>query len=124
MRVAGDYVEFIHLHKFTFTSGFRVHCGVRALDDPTPHAALNGPDSDLVATRFPNPLLPRRRYTFSFDKSEKSIHRCAESMFDFCKRIGEPWFAKQRKERRAVGRHTSKETANLFGLSRDEEAIA
>ena len=124
VRMAGDYVEFIHLHKFTFTLAFRVHCGVRALDDATTHAVLNGPDSDSVATRFPNPLTPRRRYTFSFDTSEESSHRCAESMFDFCRRIGEPWFSKRRNKHTVVGRRASKETVDLFRLSCDEQTIA
>jgi hypothetical protein len=119
-RVRGDFVEFFHVHKYRGASEFRVHCGARALDDATPHPVLNGPDSDSVVTHFPNPLVPRRRYRFNFNASPESIRACVESMFDFCRRTGERWFAKWRKEHPPVGRRLLTETADLFKLADDE----
>ena len=121
-RVHGDFVEFFHVHKYRGALEFRVHCGARALDDTTPHPVLNGPSSDSVVTHFPNPLAPRPRYRFKFDASPESIRRCVESMFEFCRRTGERWFAKWRREHPPVGRRLSTESADLFKLDDDEVA--
>ncbi len=118
-RVSGDFVEFFHLHKFRGALEFRAHCGARALDDTTPHAVLNGPSSDSVVTRFPNPLVPRRLYRFNFDVSPESICRCAESMFDFCRKTGETWFREWREQHPTVGRQLSPQTADVFRLHDD-----
>lgn len=118
-RVSGDFVEFLHVHRFRGALEFRVHCGARALDDATPHAVLNGPSSDSVVTHFPNPLVPRRLYRFNFDSSPESIRRCVESMFDFCRNSGETWFARWREQHPPVGRRLSPETADVFRLHDD-----
>jgi hypothetical protein len=73
-------VEFIHLHKFTFCAGFRVHFGIRVLNDPLEAAALNGPSSED----------PK----FSYDSSEESLQKCANEIHRFCKINGERWFRK------------------------------
>jgi hypothetical protein len=119
VRTCGDFVEFIHVHKFRDALEFRVHCGARALDDATPHPVLNGPDSDSVVSHFPNPLCPRRRYRFNFDTAPESIRRCVDSMVDFCRRTAEPWFRKWREQHPPAGRLLSTQTAELFGLSDD-----
>jgi len=41
-----DRIEFIHLHKFSFDSSFRVHVGIRVLSDSYENVVLNGIDSD------------------------------------------------------------------------------
>ena len=118
-RRSGDFIEFFHLHKFSGALEFRVHCGVRALDDKTPHAVLNGPSSDSVVTRFKNPLVPHRLYRFNFDPSPESIRRCAETMFDFCRKTGETWFREWREQHPTVGRQLSSQTADVFRLHDD-----
>jgi hypothetical protein len=122
-RVSGDFVEFFHLHKFRGALEFRIHCGTRALDDATPHAVLNGPNSDAVVSHFPNPLAPRRLYRFNFDTSSESIHRCVESMFTFCRKTGETWFTTWKEQHPTVGRRLSQETADVFRLHDDELAV-
>ena len=44
-RTRGPIVEFIHLHKYSFDSSFRVHLGLRVTNDAFPAAHLNGLDS-------------------------------------------------------------------------------
>jgi hypothetical protein len=40
----GDHViEFVHLHKFTKGPSFRVHLGIRVINDSFDACALNGP---------------------------------------------------------------------------------
>ena len=123
IRVRGDFIEFFHLHKFRDSLEFRVHCGVRALDEKTPNAILNGPSSDSIVSLFPNPLIPSRKYRFNFDTSPESIHRCVESMFDFCGKTGESWFREWREQHPSVGRPLSTETAHEFNPNDDELAV-
>jgi len=73
-------VEFIHLHKFTFCPGFRVHFGIRVLNDSSDGPALNGPMS-------PDRL-------FSYGESEHSLEKCANEIHKFCRTKGERWFKK------------------------------
>jgi hypothetical protein len=116
IRVSGDFIEFFHLHKFRDALEFRVHCGVRAFDEKTPNAVLNGPSSDSVVSHFPNPLIPKRKYRFNFNTSPESIHRCVESMFNFCQKTGECWFREWREKHPSIGRRLSTETAHEFSL--------
>ncbi len=37
--------EFIHLHEYSFAPGYRIHLGIRVLNDAFAALALNGPDS-------------------------------------------------------------------------------
>src|ERR1700741_4015599 len=39
------FIQFVHVHLFTFDSSFRAHLGIRLLNDPFDAAALNGPSS-------------------------------------------------------------------------------
>jgi hypothetical protein len=41
-------IEFLHLHLFTFAPAFRVHTGIRVLNDAFVAAALNGPHQRRV----------------------------------------------------------------------------
>src|SRR4026208_2222238 len=48
-------VEFVHLHLYSFAPEFRIHIGVRVLNDPLRAIALNGPSSvsvDSYNTKF------------------------------------------------------------------------
>ena len=71
-------VDFIHLHKFTYCAGFRVHFGIRVLNDPFDAAALNGPAS-------PDSM-------FKYGEPAASLTDCAEGIHQFCKTEGEDWF--------------------------------
>jgi hypothetical protein len=45
IRVQIHTIEFIHLHLFSFMPAFRVHFGIRVLNDTFDAPALNGPSS-------------------------------------------------------------------------------
>ena len=64
------WVEFGHLHKFTFGPYFRVHFGIRILSDQNQDISLNGPDSDSIRAilyHFPiSLLLDNRKYDFEW----------------------------------------------------------
>ena len=79
-------VQFVHLHLLTFTSGFRVHLGLRVLNDTFPAPALNGPmshDSWAVASR---------KYVFEFSKTQDSVEYCADELAGYITETGLPWF--------------------------------
>jgi hypothetical protein len=75
-RERGHVIHFIHLHLFSFCPAFRVHLGIRALNDSFDAAALNGPST-------PDHLSP------SF---EESVEECVRGIHHFCEATGEPWF--------------------------------
>ena len=77
-------IEFVHLHLYTFAAAFRVHCGVRALDDPFEAIALNGPESSGAPGNI-----------FSFDTSETSQQHCADLISAYV-HSQEWWFIDQR----------------------------
>ncbi|MFN9450272.1 MAG: hypothetical protein ACK58U_11525 [Rubrivivax sp.] len=82
-------IQFVHLHKFTFESSFRLHFGVRVRTDTFPAAHLNGPNSDEI--RDPeNPTL--ERYRFWFDPEPESLEACAEEIVQCVLAEGEDWF--------------------------------
>jgi hypothetical protein len=82
------WIEFVHLHKFTFGPEFRAHLGIRILNDPTPRAALNGP------AFAPN---VGSQYCFSYDQGPESLERCAVGISGWVRELGQPWFLKWRQ---------------------------
>jgi hypothetical protein len=80
-------LEFVHLHLLTFAASFRVHFGVRVLNDATPAAALNGLAS---ADGFYG---PRREFVFDFSEREESLAACSADLVRFVTTVGQPWFA-------------------------------
>ena len=84
IRPGQHLIEFIHIHKYSFDSDFRVHLGLRVWADPFEAVALNGPNSHEAVCR--------KKYDFHFDDSEELVALCAESLFRFCAEEGEEWF--------------------------------
>jgi hypothetical protein len=83
--------EFVHLHKYSFSPGYRVHLGIRVLNDVFPAAALNGPDSHAYTC----PGSPNgSRYELKFAPPPLSPERCAAEVARWCMEVGEPWFAR------------------------------
>jgi hypothetical protein len=76
-------LNFFHIHLFRFGPQFRVHCGIRVLNDPFEAEALNGIDSD----KFSN-------YDLSFADDAGSVDRCASAIVQFCTEKGVLWFEK------------------------------
>ena len=83
-RVGENTIEFFHLHLFTFAPKFRVHLGIRVLNDDFEAAALNGPHSGEGS------------YGLRFETEDSSIEQCATEALRFCVEAGEPWFMKWR----------------------------
>jgi hypothetical protein len=88
-RTSLPVIEFIHLHKFTFDSSFRVHMGLRVVNDPFVAIALNGPDSDAH----------RLRYDLRYHEDEESIDRCTQNIAAFMSVVARPWFESWRDRR-------------------------
>jgi hypothetical protein len=91
-------VDFVHLHRFGSSYGkpinysvdFRVHFGIRVLNDTFEAAALNGPCSD--STRLRAGL-----YHLRFNAQTGSTYeRCIEDLTRFVAEQGEPWFVRFR----------------------------
>ena len=81
IRQRGPVIEFIHLHLFSYIPAFRIHLGIRVLNDTCEAAVLNGPccrDSDGPA----------------FDETSESIPSCALGVLRYCQDTGLPWFTK------------------------------
>jgi hypothetical protein len=89
VRPTGLAIEFVHIHKFSFTAGFRVHAGIRVSVDPFDAVALNGPDSDP----YRSPNSPNgKRYHLSYARDDDSIARCADDAAAWCLDVAESWF--------------------------------
>jgi hypothetical protein len=89
-------IEFVHIHKFTFGPGYRIHLGIRVRNDDRDHIALNGPHSDPY--RCPNS--PNgSRYFLHYGWDEWTIQKCAEEIYRWCVDVGEPWFERFRNPR-------------------------
>lgn len=85
-------VEFVHIHKYTFGSTFRIHFGVRVLNDAWPNVALNGPCVEGIL----NSESSRYTVRFEFGPDSTSMAECAQLMADVIRLQGEPWFAAMR----------------------------
>ena len=82
-------VEFIHLHKYRFGPFYRVHLGIRVLNDVFSAPALNGPDSHAyTSTESPNGT----QYKLDFGPDQASIERCSAEIHRWCSEVGVPWF--------------------------------
>ena len=82
-------IEFVHLHKFSFDSGYRIHLGIRVLNDTFQAPSLNGPHSD----EYRGPDSPNgSRYFLRYGPVPATIERCAEEICRWCAEVGEPWF--------------------------------
>jgi hypothetical protein len=80
-----ETIEFVHLHLFSFTTKFRVHLGIRVLNESFEDAHLNGPNTDQF-----------RGYDAQFTGPDESSDACARDLLRFCVEVGDPWFTKWR----------------------------
>jgi hypothetical protein len=89
-------VDFVHFHRsgssygkpINYSVDFRVHFGIRVLNDPFEAAALNGPRSDPTRTR-------EGRYHLRFNAQTGSTYeRCLDDLVRFVQEQGEPWFSR------------------------------
>jgi hypothetical protein len=92
IRPREHVIEFMHLHLFSFAPAFRVHLGIRVLNDSFSAAALNG----LSSHDGWYGVAGSREYSFDFDESAQSQFTCASELARFCLNVGEPWFERFR----------------------------
>jgi hypothetical protein len=82
-RERDHLIFFLHVHKFTFGPSFRLHAGVRVLNDPSENVCLNGICTD-TALRFKEHL--------EYDTTDASWDNCALQMERYVVEVAEPWF--------------------------------
>jgi hypothetical protein len=87
-------IEFVHVHKFSFTSSYRIHFGIRVINDSFDAIHLNGPDSTKYTTKK---FIFRKISSFNYNETPESIEECAHNIYLFCEKIGEPWFSQWRR---------------------------
>ncbi len=92
VRMQPQTIEFIHLHLFSFQPAFRLHLGIRVLNDPFEAPHLNGPTTDQY-----------REYGTAFSSLPDSLDRCAEELHRFSAKLAEPWFRRWRDLGRLAG---------------------
>jgi hypothetical protein len=82
-------IQFVHLHKYSFAPGYRLHLGIRVFNDCFTACALNGPDSHPYTCPSST---NGARYCLVFGADESSIRQCADEIYRWCFEVGEPWF--------------------------------
>lgn len=80
VRRRQDVIEFVHLHKYTFGPAFRVHLGIRLLNDDFQAQALNGPNSHGAG------------YNLRYEAEQESPDRCAAEIARYVSEVGSAWF--------------------------------
>lgn len=83
-------IQFIHIHSMSFDYSFRIHCGIRVKNDSFDAASLNGLTSN--DGWWEKPELVKKRKELNYTSDIASIKTCSESIIEFIKTIGIPWF--------------------------------
>ena len=78
VRPFEGFAQFVHFHKFTFGPHFRVHMGVRVMNDPFVAVALNGPSFERAGTYGPD--------------EERSL-QCTRQLIALVEKEGLSWFS-------------------------------
>jgi uncharacterized protein DUF4304 len=98
-RQRGLLLQGIHLHKFSYTTSFRVHAAIHLAEFEPDAPWLNGLSSydgwyeegDASVLRRSNPPVAQR-YSFDFTESSGSWQPCADELFAFTRDVLIPWF--------------------------------
>lgn len=83
-REAGELIQFLHIHKYSFGPYFRIHVCIRILNDPNLVRVLSGTDDQQLTSR---------KNDFEYGGDVSSIEMCAVTMARFVEDFAEPWFA-------------------------------
>ena len=78
------FVEFIHIHKYTFGPYFRIHTCIRPYNNSFSSVALSGPTEKEL----------KPEVSFEYDTTIESVEQCATKMASFVQRYSEAWFTK------------------------------
>ena len=79
VRSLGSFAVFVHFHKFSFGPHFRVHFGVRVMNDPFEAIALNGPSFEHAGT---------------YGADEDETLACTRTLIALIEGEGQSWFSK------------------------------
>jgi hypothetical protein len=93
-RTRGVLLERVHIHKLSFTTGFRVHTALHVVGFGEDAVWLNGLLADDSGTIGPGAERPMLAYSFRFNESSSSWDTCAEELFAFTREVAVPWFDK------------------------------
>lgn len=72
------FAQFIQFHKFTYGPHFRVHLGIRVMNDPFDAVALNGPSFEHAG---------------SYETNEAETLVCTQRLVSLIEKEGLPWFS-------------------------------
>lgn len=127
VRVEHGVAHFIHLQRDGSSYGppidasvsFRIHLGVRMLEDADPALHLNGPTSNEAAHRH-------ARYHLRFNARTGSMYeRTLDDAERFVRDVGGAWFARSENRRGVVsGIEISAQSRKLLGSMSGEPASA
>lgn len=126
-RSAGALVQGIHLHKFSFTTSFRVHSAIHLAGFDAPDAPwLNGLSSYDGWYEVGDPRVLRRteapaarRYSFDYTEASASWQPCADELFEFTRDVLVPWFERWADvDRLMTGTHSPLTRAQRAFLNR------
>jgi len=81
-------IDFVHVHKYSFGTGYRVHLGMRVRNERFHAAHLNGP----AAESFSSSAECSQPVRFRFAQDPDSLERCAAAMAAFVEAEGLAWF--------------------------------
>lgn len=82
VREQTNLVQFIHIHKYSFGSCFRIHTCIRPYNASLDFIALIGPtERELLSDA-----------SFKYAKTIDSVEQCAIKMSSFVQRQSESWF--------------------------------
>ena len=82
----------IHIHKFSFTTSFRVHAALHLVGFGKDVDWLNGMSSHDGWYEKKIMGLPISRYDFKYTESSASWPHAADNLFEFTKEVLVPWF--------------------------------
>jgi hypothetical protein len=91
-RKSGLFYQRIHVHKFTFTTSFRVHAALHLAGLDEEAVSLNGIYS--CDGWFERRILglPVGRHSFDYTESPDTWQRSADTLFLFARDVLLPWF--------------------------------
>lgn len=78
------FVEFIHVHKYTFGPYFRIHTGIRPYNNSFSAVALEGPTEKELEPEI----------SFEYSSDIESVEQCSVKMASFVQHHSEVWFSK------------------------------
>ncbi len=82
VREKEQFVQFLHVHKYTFGPCFRIHTCLRPFNASFQAIALIGPTEKELEPEA----------SFDYEETEQSVELCAVDMASFVQRHSEPWF--------------------------------